>query len=319
MRLFLTGATGLIGRYLIESNPKPTEHLIYGVSKEARPEKSIPGLQHLASIPFDDAVRDPSKMLQALREFKPDVVIHAGAEGNLDQVEQDPKLARAINLEFPLWLNDQTTRLGIPLVHFSSSTVYAGTKAPYSESDPALPPSTYGKLKAEVDQTLRQRKVPWAIVRPSITYGWNHPFGRSNPATRFLEALSRGEHVRVVTDMIENPIYAGDVAQVLWTLIDQAKWGEYNLGGGDQKLSRYDWIVLAAKQFGIDPRAVLPAKVQDFNPIAPRAIDLRMTTDRVTQLLGNSPLTAQQGLQKMWEDKRRHPQWLKTSQDGPTR
>ena len=303
MRILCTGVSGLFGRYFIESNADPQQFEIYGTSLNARPSEALARLAGYVPIPFDDL----TKYKALLDEFRPDVIVHAGAEGNVDRAEENPTVAEQANLTFPLFLMEEAAARGARLIHFSSNAVYDGEHAPYSEQSPMQPINRYGEFKRRADMAMRRELGRWAILRPIVAYGWNFPFGRKNPVSQFLPLLREGKSLRVVDDQFENPVYAGDVARVLWRMIESGFCGELNVAGGDVGLSRYEWIRSVADAFSVSDSTITKASMRDFPTIAPRPRDTRFDITKLRREFDFEPLTVAQGAQAMSDDTARCP------------
>ncbi len=302
MKILLTGATGLLGRYILE-HPDATGHDIVALSRGEHAElASMPRLRRVAL-----AFEQRAQIASLVREFEPDWIAHAGGEGNVDKVQQDPSGYAANNLEFPTFLMSEASRAKARWMTFSSNGVYGGDRAPYSEKSSAQPLHEYGRFKAEVDTRTREYPGQWVIYRPTVSYGWNHPFGRANPVSGFLPRLAQGAELRMVDDQFENPLYAGDAAEVFWRAIGRDYHGELNVAGGDTRVSRHEWMIAVARAFGFDGARIKVAKLGDFPNATLRPRDTSFDIRRLVHDLDYSPATVQQGAELMAADFRRRP------------
>jgi dTDP-4-dehydrorhamnose reductase len=302
MKILLTGATGLLGRYFLDEAAS-AQHQILGLSRRLHDGLDLADGVRVVEMPFDrrEAISD------LLRRFAPDWVIHAGGEGNVDRVENEPTHFSAINLEFPLFLMEESWNLRARWITFSTNGIYGGDRAPYSETSEARPINAYGRLKAEVDGHTRRYPGHWVIFRPTISYGWNYLFGRSNPVTFFLPRMQQGNELSLVDDQFENPVYAGDVASILWKVIKEGFHGDINVGGGDSRVSRYEWMRAVARAFDYDHNLISPAKLADFPNCALRPQDTSFDNRKLVAELGTRPLDVYAGALHMKADSRRGP------------
>ena len=188
---------------------------------------------------------------------------------------------------------------------FSSNGVYGGDRAPYAEDAPAQPLHAYGRFKAEVDAQTRQYTGQWVIFRPTVSYGWNHAFGRANPVTGFLPRLAQGAELRMVDDQFENPLYAGDAAEIFWRAVARDYHGELNVAGGDARISRHEWMTAVAQVFGHDAARIQVAKLGDFPNSTLRPRDTSFDIRRLVKQLDYSPATVHEGALRMAEDSSR--------------
>jgi dTDP-4-dehydrorhamnose reductase len=298
MKIFFTGVSGLMGRYFIESNPDPEKYRILGTSRIARPSGVFESLSYYEAIPFQNVGR----YCDLLATFKPDVIIHAGGEGNVDLVQQNPEAAYHTNYQFPIFMLEQAAKYQARVVQFSSNAAYDGKSAPYHENSSASPVNTYGELKAKVDVETRSFPGERLIFRPIVAYGWNFPFGRSNPISQFVPLLMQGRNLNIVDDVYDNPVYAGDVAAILWKCLEIGLTGELNVGGGDQGLNRYDWMRIVAEVFERDPNQINAVSLDSFKSLAPRPKDTRFDITKLLKELKYRPLTVREGAERMKHD-----------------
>ncbi|MDZ4820240.1 MAG: NAD(P)-dependent oxidoreductase [Planctomycetota bacterium] len=301
MKILFTGVSGLLGRYFFEMNPDPSNYKIVGTSRNEWPQNCFELLSHYEAGPFEKV--DRYRML--FDEFRPDVIVNAGSEGNVDAAQLNPEIAKRVNYEFPLFLVEEARRRRLKLVHFSSNAVYDGEHAPYSESSPMHPVNYYGSIKKRADEEVRNLDGDWILLRPIVAYGWNFPFGRKNPVSQFLPLMLQRKSLRLVDDQFENPIYAGDVARILWKCLADEFCGELNVGGGDGGISRFDWMKTVAEVFGCADAPLEPTSRLTFPMAAPRPRDTHYDIGKLVNFLGYVPLTVRQGAQAMLDDRQR--------------
>lgn len=298
MNILATGITGLFGRYFFLANPDPAGNCVVGTSRTAHSVDFQGKVARHLAMPFDDF----AGYREVLREFKPRVIINGGSEGNVDNVQRDPAAARRSNRDFPLFLLEEAAKLKATIVQFSSNAVYDGEHAPYNEQSPHNPLHLYGELKSEIDAEVRRFPGEWILLRPIVGYGWNFPFGRKNPVTLFLPMMREGKVIRLVDDQFENPIYAADVANILWRCIERGFTGELNLAGGDPGLSRYQWMCEVAGVFELREARLERATMNDFRSLTRRPRDTTFDTSKLSRELEYHPLTVREGAAAMKKD-----------------
>lgn len=216
MRILVTGAQGQVGWELT---------------------RRAPGLGHTV-LAWDQAeldITDAAAVDHALDANPLDLVINAAAYTAVDQAEQEPERAFAVNREGPAHLATACARLNIPLLHISTDYVYDGAKIdPYVEDDPTTPMSVYGASKLAGDQAVRQRLPRHLILRVSWVFGVHgHNFVKT-----ILRLAREREELQVVVDQRGCPTFAGDVADTLLELAGRIAeidannaWGTYHYRG----------------------------------------------------------------------------------------
>jgi dTDP-4-dehydrorhamnose reductase len=172
-------------------------------------------------------LRDRAAVTRAVREARPDVVLHTAAYTAVDAAESDPETAFAVNeggtrnLVEALRDTPGAAEPAVPLVYFSSDYVFDGRKGrPYVESDATAPLSVYGRSKLAGE--LVTLTWPAGIV---VRTAWLFSTTGNNfvktilrlAAERAEQAASRDgspapEPLKVVDDQVGSPTYAPHLA-----------------------------------------------------------------------------------------------------------
>jgi len=261
-RAIITGAAGLIGRYLVKTASRWAPN--WEVQGLSRPE-----------LELTESVNVETQ----LHALKPDLLIHCAALSRTKACEQDPDLARRINVEATAHLahlcND------IPFLFLSSGEVFDGERGWYEEGDKAAPINIYGKTKLESEQIVLQNPRH-TVVRIVLTAGTSECGDRS-----FVEDMCRvakaGKDVTLYADEFRCPLPAGVIARAIWELADRKHPGLYHLGGSE-RLSRWEiGQALLPWYPGLTGRLVKGAS-RDYRG-APRPADLSLKCDKIQRLL----------------------------------
>ncbi|MBZ9784468.1 dTDP-4-dehydrorhamnose reductase [Pseudomonas sp. REP124] len=174
----------------------------------------------------------PQQIRQYVRSHRPDLIINAAAYTAVDLAESDPHTAFAINAEAAGIFAQEATALDTPLIHYSTDYVFDGSKAtPYTEDDLPNPLSVYGQSKLAGERAIAEACDKHLILRTSWIYSTH---GRNFLLT-MQRLLREKPELRVVSDQIGAPTWAGTVATSTLALIERwqtggvAKWGTYHL------------------------------------------------------------------------------------------
>jgi dTDP-4-dehydrorhamnose reductase len=131
-----------------------------------------------------------------------DLVLHTAAWTKVDDAEDDPQGAAALNVGGTA----NAAALGAPIVVYSTDYVFDGRKRdPYLESDGPNPLSAYGRTKLHAEGAAGERA--W-VVRTSWLFG---PTGHNFVRTMLRLGSTRDE-VAVVGDQHGCPTYVGHLA-----------------------------------------------------------------------------------------------------------
>jgi dTDP-4-dehydrorhamnose reductase len=262
VRVLITGGGGLLGGELIRQAPP---HLDLHATRRSSP---VEGAESHA-VELSDAAAVEALWMRV----RPDLVIHAAysaAEGERDVWRATESVVRACRA------------CGAGLIAMSTDALLDGEASPYDESAEPAPVHDYGRWKARAELHVRAEMPDAAVIRTSLIV-------RAEPPDRnsawVVDALRRGEPVRLFTDELRCPIAVEDLAAQLWevaSLPPERRAGVWHLAG-PEAVSRYALGVLLAVRHGVDPGAITPAP--SASSPAPRPRDLRLLTPRADRAL----------------------------------
>ena len=142
--------------------------------------------------------------------MRPDIIIHAAAESDVDRCELKPDDAWAANVQATQHVVEAARGCGARLLHVSSDYVFDGLqRSPYAETDAPHPVSHYGRTKLAAEEAVRRAAVPWLIIRPSTLFG---P-GRPSFVDKVIRLGEAGEPVLAFADQTTSPSYTRDLAE----------------------------------------------------------------------------------------------------------
>jgi len=201
MRVTILGASGLLGKALMREWSGDT----------------VTGLtSHAADI------RDAKRILEVVRDARPEWVVLAAAYTDVDGCEGNPELAFAVNRDGAVNVATAAKNVGARLIFLSSDYVFDGKKTiPYEIGDARNPQSVYGRTKAEAEIKLLELMPDCCIARTSWLFGIG---GKSFPDTILKLAAGRPT-LDVVNDQRGCPTYADDLARAIVQLC------RYDAGG----------------------------------------------------------------------------------------
>ena len=243
-------------------------------------------------------IRDYNAYEQLFQEFRPDVTIHTAGIGSPDYAEKHRKETRDMNVGGTRNIYSLCERNKSKLVYISSNGIYDGEKAPYGEEDLPEPTNYYGEVKLKAEEILMNARIPCAIVRPILMYGWNHPFERSNIATYALERMAKGLKVQVYDDVFLTPLFSIMCGKAIWRIIQDERYDVFNIGGAE-RVSIYQMIKELANIFEFKEELVEPVQQGFFNELVKRPKDTSFKTDKMQSVLGMKPLSLNEGLKAM--------------------
>ena len=286
----ITGAAGLLGSKLVEAVSEGHEVVPTHRTHRIHPD----------SIRMD--IIDGSEVARVLTRVKPELVVHAAAETNVDKCEINRELAWSANAEGTRNIASVCGKVGVKLVYVSTDYVFDGEKGLYGEEDEANPVNYYGFTKLEGERFVKEFCKDFVIARTSVLYGWQS--GKLNFATWVVDSLENGKRISVVEDHYNSPTLADNLAEIILKTVRADATGMYHIAGSE-RISRYRFAIEIAEIFGLDPSLVTPVKMEDLKVwVAKRPRDSSLSVNKARHELKASPLDVREGLREMRRTRR---------------
>ncbi|MFK4752604.1 dTDP-4-dehydrorhamnose reductase [Oceanobacter antarcticus] len=201
MRWLITGANGQLGRSMAR--------LLTSYGEEFRA---------LSSSELD--ISDEAAVNNILNSIMPEIVVNAAAYTAVDKAESEHDLAYKVNETGPsllaLWCAGNAARF----VHVSTDYVFSGEgRIAWKEDDDVNPQSVYGASKLAGEGAVLQ-VCPEAII---LRTAWVFSEYGNNFVKTMLRLAQQRDQLSVVADQIGCPTYAGDIAQAIYSLMQQSE------------------------------------------------------------------------------------------------
>ncbi|WP_343725609.1 dTDP-4-dehydrorhamnose reductase [Herbaspirillum huttiense] len=194
MRILLTGSSGQVG------------------SEFLRRLRAMPaGLDVIAPVRGQLDLTDADALRMAVRDARPDLIIHPAAYTAVVKAESEPELARRINTDAPALLAQEAARLGAALIHFSTDYVFDGQHpGAYTEDMPTHPLNVYGASKRDGELAIAASGAAHWILRTS----WVYNRTGNNFMKTAIRLAQQKESYTIVGDQFGAPTWASTIAAV---------------------------------------------------------------------------------------------------------
>lgn len=247
MKILVTGREGQVARSLAEGAAADPEIELVSVG---RPKLDLLRLETIRS---------------SILAAKPDIVVSAAAYTAVDQAEDEPKQAFAINATGAGAVAAAAAEAGAAIIHLSTDYVFSGDlEGEYAETDEPDPQSVYGRSKLEGEKAVAAANPRHVILRTAWVYS---PFGKNFVKT-MLALASQRDDVRIVADEWGSPTAAADIADGIVRIAKNVADGGQVNGFGIFHLSgegSTNWAGFARHVFAESARLGGPsARVEDI-------------------------------------------------------
>lgn len=212
----------------------------------------------------DVDVSDAGQVERVIGSAKIDVVISTAAFHKVEQCENEPTPAFAVNAIGARNLALTCRRINAMLVHFSTDYVFDGSRQePYTEMDPPHPLNVYGVSKLAGEGLVALTWKRNFVVRTCGLYGLAGSKGKGgNFVETMLQKAAERVRIQVVDDQVLTPTFTGDVAQAISQLIQNENHGLYHITSEGQ-CSWYEFAQEIFKLEGVDAD-LTPVSTADF-------------------------------------------------------
>lgn len=260
--VWITGAGGLIGSYLVRSAPRfAPDAKVVALTRDRLDLTDTPGVR------------------AAFRRQEPQLVIHCAALSKSPECEANPALACKLNVEVTALLAELAA--DIRLLFLSTDLVFDGRTGSYDETAPVNPLSVYAETKAAAEQIVLVNPRH-TVIRTSLN-GGTSPTGDRGFNEQMRRAWQAGQTLRLFTDEYRSPTPSEATARAIWELTAQHNPGLYHVAGSE-RLSRWQiGHLLAARWPRLKPR-IAPGSLKEYRG-APRAPDTSLNCAKAQELL----------------------------------
>lgn len=149
-------------------------------------------------------------------------IINCAAWTNVDKAETAGDIVETLNATAPENLAKVMKEVGGLLVHISTDYVFGGDpyNTPCREDQKGTPTGVYGLTKLHGEQKIQAVGCHYIIIRTAWLYS---EFGHNFVKT-MLSLTETKPQLKVVFDQTGTPTYAGDLANVIFDIVENRKF-----------------------------------------------------------------------------------------------
>lgn len=270
MRVWVTGAKGLVGENLVQ--------------ELKRRQIEVVGTCH-----SECDVTDRQALEKAFEKIAPTHLINCAAFTQVDQAELEPQAALLLNAQAPELMAQIAQRQGARFIHLSTDYVFSGKDrtTPYHESDACDPVNVYGMSKWEGEKRVLCAMPSACIVRTS----WIVAPKRNNFLLTILHRLQTHRCVEMVSDQVGQPTYCDDLVGALITLLDHQGIIHFSNTGAVSRVEVAEklWQLMRKKNVPMCCENIVAVPSSFFMTRATRPCYSVLDTGLYTQSTGHPP------------------------------
>lgn len=213
MNILVTGANGQLGNEVqIVSKQSAKDHYFF--------TDVCDGYEKLD-------ITDIEKVRAFVKAHEINCIINCAAWTNVDKAETAGDIVETLNAVAPENLAKVMKEAGGLLVHISTDYVFGGDpyNTPCREDQKGTPTGVYGLTKLHGEQKIEATGCDHVIIRTAWLYS---EFGHNFVKT-MLNLTATKPKLKVVFDQTGTPTYAGDLANVIFDIVENRK-SEGNTG-----------------------------------------------------------------------------------------
>ncbi|NJD61308.1 MAG: NAD-dependent epimerase/dehydratase family protein [Deltaproteobacteria bacterium] len=237
MRILVTGGAGFIGSHVADACVAGGNEVMVIDDLSSGKKEQVPAE---ARVVLCDVTSDTA--VEAVRTFRPEILIHHAAQINVRASVADPQFDAQVNILGSIRLLEAARGNGVRKFIFASSGG-AGygeqERFPADESHPVRPVSPYGAAKMSVELYLNYYRAQYGLdytaLRYSNVYGPRQdPHGEAGVVAIFAERLLKGQTAVVNGDgeQTRDFVYVGDVVRANLAALSRGEGLSVNIGTG---------------------------------------------------------------------------------------
>ena len=285
MRLLITGSNGLLGQKIVRICQKRGADFLATSFGKNRNQDCPEGNY----VELD--ITNQTNIEEVFGAYQPTHIIHTAALTNVDYCEQHPEECKEVNVNATQKLWEAAQKIDAHFQLLSTDFVFDGLTGNYKETDAPSPVSIYGQSKVDAEMVLLQSKnTNWSIARTIIVYGTANNLSRTNIVLWSIDALTKGDPMKIINDQFRMPTWADDLAWGCLEICNRNKQGIFHLCG-PELMAVNEIVFRIATYLGVSTTNVEIISSSTLNQPAKRPPHTGFDLTKSIQELGYSPQT----------------------------
>lgn len=235
--IWITGAEGRLGSALVELLKKDRDNKVVGTD-------------------MDVDITDMEAVEQAIKVYRPNIVINCASISDLDYCERNMVQAYKVNVLGARNLAAASRGMNAKIIQLSTDDVFSGkTAGQLTEFDIPDPDTVYGKSKFAGENYVKELNPKHLIVRSSWVYGAASASAKEDYFAYVINHGKSGTPFEAPLDRIGSPTSADVLAGFISCLLDKTEYGIYH-ASCEGMCSRYEFATAILTLSGYDTELV---------------------------------------------------------------
>lgn len=290
MKVFLTGASGLLG------NALAVRFLEQGWQVHASSNSHKPTATGLKRYEMDLSGTD--RLSDTLGQIEPDAIVNAAALSIPAECTKHPGLSKKLNLLLPQSLANYAAKGGIRFIHYSTDMVFDGKKGNYTPDCSTHPTNLYGEHKLESESRVFAEYASSCIVRLPLLTG-NSPSGTRSVHEALYQAWNQSNTTPLFEDEWRNPVSVTNVASLTAEILKRTNIAGLYHWGGATRLNRWVMGNQIADRLGVPKELLQRTQASSFPEFKNRPLNLTINSSKLKALVQTEPAPFQDQLDEM--------------------
>ena len=250
MNILVTGANGQLGNEMQLVAKQSKDNYIFTDVCDGYTKLDITNLDTVRSIVKQNDIK---------------CIVNCAAWTNVDAAEIAGDIVETLNATAPENLAKAMKEVDGLLIHISTDYVFGGDpyNTPCKEDQKGTPTGVYGLTQLHGEQKIQAVGGNYIIIRTAWLYS---EFGKNFVKT-MINLTATKPQLKVVFDQCGTPTYAGDLADTIFTILENRKF-EGNSGiyhfSNEGVCSWFDFTVKIAELAGNTTCEILPCHSCEF-------------------------------------------------------
>ena len=295
MKILITGSNGFIAQHIIKVLVDSGKHNIIATSRD----NDRSPLLNSPFYKFENLdITNEKKVSELITFFKPQIIIHAAANGSADSCESNKPACDVTNVSGTQFIVNAANIINAKVIFLSTDFIFNGENGPYSEDDIPNPINYYGESKLKAERYITSNCNDFCTLRLCSVYGPAY-FGRPRGImTLTIDKLSKGKTLKAVSDQVRTPTYVGDIAKATLQIIDLDIKGTFHISG-EETFTPFHMAISTAYLYKLDPELIIKVNSIDLDEPAKRPLITGFIINKAKQAFNFKPISFEDGLRKM--------------------